>query len=315
MDPAHLLDGRLKLRHLILVDALTRQGSVVAAAVRLHSTQPALTRTLRELEDMLGVSLYERGPRGVVPTIYGAAFTEHARAVLAQVTQAGEHLAELADARRGTVTVGSHLAGANLLLPAAVARFKAQRPCVTVAIREASPEALNTELEAGRVDLIVGRLTGVADRGRTVRHALYGEPVRLVARTDHPAWGLSPLSLSGLIDYPWILPGPETALRGELEEAFLAHDLPLPENRIECTSILTMRYLLVRTDVIAALPQLIAAGDPQTALLPISLEHMSQRVGVTLAADRTPTPSVEAFLEDLRSVAAELRRSLDEPGN
>jgi DNA-binding transcriptional LysR family regulator len=315
MDPAHLLDGRLKLRHLVLVDALTAHGSVVAAAARLHSTQPALTRTLRELEDILGVSLYERGPRGVVPTIYGVAFTGHARAVLAQVNQAAEHLAELADAWRGIVTVGSHLAGSNLLLPAAVARFKTQRPGVTVAIREASPEALNTELEAGRLDLIVGRLTGVPDRGRTVRHVLYREPVRLVARRDHPAWDLPALSLPGLIDFPWILPGPETALRGELEEVFLAHDLALPQNRIECTSILTMRYLLARTDVIAALPQLIAAGDPQVALLPISLDPMSQLVGATLAADRPPNPSAEAFLEDLRSVAADLRRSLAEPEN
>ena len=239
MDPARLLDGRLKLRHFVLADALTDLGSVVAAAARLRSTQPALTRTLRELEDILGVPLYERGPRGVVPTVYGAAFTEHARAILAQVTQAGEHQAELADARRGTVTVGSHLAGSNLLLPAAIARFKSERPLVTVTIREASPDALLTELEAGRVDLIVGRLAGVPDPGHTVRHTLYGEPVRLVARNGHPARATEPLSLASLAAFPWILPGPETALRGELEEVFLRHDLALPENRVECTSILT----------------------------------------------------------------------------
>ena len=100
MELPRLLDGRLKLRHLVLVDALTEHGSIVAAAAHLRITQPGLTRTLHELEDMLGVTLYERGPRGVTPTLYGTAYTAHARAVLAQITQAGQHIAELADARR-----------------------------------------------------------------------------------------------------------------------------------------------------------------------------------------------------------------------
>ncbi|MEO6886539.1 MAG: LysR family transcriptional regulator, partial [Jatrophihabitantaceae bacterium] len=151
MDIPRLLDGRLKLRHLVLVDALTEHGTLVAAATQLRVTQPVLTRALQEVEQILGVPLYDRGPRGVRPTIYGTAFTEHARSVLAQLTQAGRHVAELADAGLGTVTVGTHLAGSNLLLPRAIARMKRERPHVTVIIHEATPEALLTDLEAGRV--------------------------------------------------------------------------------------------------------------------------------------------------------------------
>jgi len=164
MDAPRLLDGRLKLRHLRLVDALSEHGSVVGAAAHLRVTQPVLTRALRDLEEILGVSLYDRGPRGITPTLYGSAFTEHARTVLAQLTQAGRHLAELADAGLGTVTVGTHLAGSNLLLPRAIAALKADRPHLTVVIHEASPEALLADLQAGRVDFVVGRLTGVSVR-------------------------------------------------------------------------------------------------------------------------------------------------------
>lgn len=309
VDAARLLDGRLKLRHLTLVDALSERGSLVGAAAQLQVTQPVLSRALRELEEILGVELYERHPRGVVATIYGRAFTEHARAVLAQLSQAGRDVAELADAGRGTVTVGTHLAGSNLLLPRAIARLKAQRPRLTAVIREASPEALMADLEAGRVDLVVGRLARSPGRGvRTQR--LYDEPVRLVTRRDHPARALSRPRLADLARYPWILPGDETALRGELEQVFLRHDVPLPANRIECTSILTLRNLLLETDAIAALPILIAADDHRLATLPLSLEPISQTVGVTLPAGRAPSPSTQALLEELTKAAADLRADL-----
>jgi DNA-binding transcriptional LysR family regulator len=309
METSRLLDGRLKLRHLVLVDALSEQGSVVAAAAHLRVTQPALTRALRDLETILGVSLYERGPRGVTPTIYGTAFTEHARTVLAQLTQAGRHVAELADAELGTVTVGTHLAGSNLLLPRAIAALKAERPYVTVVIREATPEALLADLEAGRVDFIVGRLTAVRER-TTKQHRLYDEPVRLVARAGHPAHALRSPVLSDLVDFPWILPGDETALRGELEEVFLRHDLPLPANRIECTSILILRNLLVETDMIAALPMLIAGDDARLAVLPVSLEPMSHTVGITQPAQRPPSPSARALLDRLDAVGRDMRAAL-----
>ena len=304
-----LLDGRLKLRHLRLVDALSEHGSVVGAAAHLRVTQPVLTRALRDLEEILGVTLYERGPRGVTPTIYGTAFTEHARAVLAQLTQAGRHVAELADAGLGTVTVGTHLAGSNLLLPRAIARLKDERPNVTVVIREGTPEALLADLEAGRVDFVVGRLTGPVRRPHRQRR-LYDEPVRLVVRRRHPATRLRNPSVADLIDYPWALPGTETALRGELEQTFLRADLPLPANRIECTSILTLRNLLIETDTVAALPMLIAADDSALSLLPVSLESMSHTVGVTRPAERPISPAAQALLVHLEDVAAQMRTGL-----
>ena len=170
MDMPKLLDGRLKLRHLLLVDALSRQGSVVGAAAALHITQPVATRSLHDIESILGVSLFDRGPRGITPTIFGEAFTTHARAVIAQLTEAGRHVVELADANRGTVIVGTHLAGSNVLLPGAIARLKVHHPLLTVVVREGTPEQLLTDLEAGRIDLIVGRLTSPTDDTATRRN-------------------------------------------------------------------------------------------------------------------------------------------------
>ena len=307
MDMPKLLDGRLKLRHLLLVDALSRQGSVVGAAAALHITQPVATRSLYDIESILGVSLFDRGPRGITPTIFGEAFTTHARAVIAQLTEAGRHVVELADANRGTVIVGTHLAGSNVLLPGAIARLKVHHPLLTVVVREGTPEQLLTDLEAGRIDLIVGRLTSPTDDTATRRN-LYAESVELVTRVDHPLAHREDVQLEELRGFPWILPGVETVLRRELEEFFARNGLPLPENRVEATSFLTVRQLLVETDMIAVLPSLIPRDDARLTTLSITLDPIGHSVGITSSATRTSSPSAQALIATLESFATELMR-------
>ena len=307
MDMPKLLDGRLKLRHLLLVDALSRQGSVVGAAAALHITQPVATRSLHDIESILGVSLFDRGPRGITPTIFGEAFTTHARAVIAQLTEAGRHVVELADANRGTVIVGTHLAGSNVLLPGAIARLKVHHPLLTVVVREGTPEQLLTDLEAGRIDLIVGRLTSPTDDTATRRN-LYAESVELVTRVDHPLAHREDVQLEELRGFPWILPGVETVLRRELEEFFARNGLPLPENRVEATSFLTVRQLLVESEMIAVLPSLIPRDDARLTTLSITLDPIGHSVGITSSATRTSSPSAQALIATLESFATELTR-------
>lgn len=293
-----LLDGRLKFRHLVLLDAISRRGTIVGAAAELHVTQPVVTRGLRELEAILEVELFERGPRGLTPTVYGEAFTEHARGILAQTRQAARHVVELAGAERGTVVVGTHLFGSNVLLPRAIAALKAERPNLTVTVRDGTPESLLVELAAGRLDLIVGRLTQISGEG-FLRRKLYDESVVLVVRDSHPLAEAEVVDLATLAEYPWILPGPETALRRELEELFHSNDVPLPANRVEATSFLTVRQLLRDTDVVAALPRLITEADPEIVRLPLSLEPIGHSVGITLRASRMVTPSASALIDKL----------------
>ncbi|MBF6468683.1 LysR family transcriptional regulator [Nocardia beijingensis] len=306
MNLPKLLDGRLKIRHLVLIDALTRRGSVGGAAVELHVTQPVATRGLQDVEDILGVALYERGPRGISPTIFGQAFTEHARAILAQLNAAGRHVLELADAERGTVSVGTHLAGSSVLLPVAIGLLKRTRPALTVIVREGTPEALLAELEAGRVDVIVGRLTSPTTEFVS-RTPLYDETVRLYSRTQHPLAQIVDVPLDELTTYPWILPGVETSLRRELEEFFVRHGLDLPRNRVEVTSFLTVRKLLIENDFIAALPSLIAAEDSRLHALTVPLDTVGHSVGITTATTRALSPSAAALIDSLERTATSIR--------
>ncbi|MFF7415276.1 LysR substrate-binding domain-containing protein [Streptomyces lydicus] len=305
MKVPRLLDGRLKFRHLLLIDALARQGSVVGAAAELHVTQPVATRGLHEMEDILGVPLFKRGPRGVTPTPFGEAFTHHARAVIAQMEQASRHVVQLSEADRGTVIVGAHLAGSNILLPQAIVAVKAQHPHLTIVVREASPDTLLIELEAGRLDFIVGRVSRPTDE-RFERRRLHDESVVLVTRASHPLVNRTGIQLSELRTFPWILPGSETPLRRELDTFFARNDVPLPVNRVETTSFLTVRQLLLETDAIAPLPRLITQGDTRFARLAMGLDPIGRSIGLVLAVNRTPNPPADALIQCLTEVAATL---------
>lgn len=305
MSTDRLLDGRLKIRHLVLVAAIADEGTLVRAAEALHITQPVVTRGLREVEDLLGVPLFERLPRGVTPTEYGRPFIERARSVLAELRIAGEEVRLLQSGQLGTVTVGTHLAGSNLLLPRAIAGLKAEHPRLTVVVREGTPDTLQQLLLAGDLDLTVGRLSSSVPV-RLEQERLHLEPIRLVARAGHPVHDGPTTALAQLVGYPWIFPVAQTALRAELEAVFFHEGLPLPADRVECTSMLTLRNLLVSTDVIAALPMFIAVDDRELRILPTPLSSIRRAVGVTRLADRAPSAATSALLEHLRVEGARL---------
>ena len=330
--PERLLDGRLKLRHLVLATTIADAGSLARAAEQLHITQPVVTRGLQDLEAVLGVPLFERSAQGAVPTIYGTAFIEHARGVIAQIRQAGRALGDLAAADAGTVTVGTHLAGSNVLLPLAIARLKAAHPGVTVIVRESTPDVLQSQLLLGDVVLTVVRLTLADPLIEQVQ--LYVEPIVLVVRADHPVLadrggsadapgrpdrggsaGSPGLSGRGpsfvtLAALPWIVPVAGTALRRELEQLFAAQGVAWPSDRVECTSALTLRRLILDGDCVAALPELVALHDDDLAIVTpadVDLGRLTRPVGVSTVRDRWQPPAVTAFLEDLATVAGELR--------
>lgn len=307
-SPERLLDGRLKLRHLVLATTIADEGSLARAAEHLHITQPVVTRGLQDLEGILGVHLFERSSQGVSMTVYGEVFIEHARGVLAQIRQAGRTLADLASADAGTVTVGTHLAGSNVLLPRAIASLKATRPGVTVLVREATPDILQQGLLMGDIDLTVGRLTPVDARIEQIR--LYVEPIVIVVRAEHPILRGAVPTLSELAAYPWIVPVAGTALRRELEALFLAHGVAWPANRVECTSVLTLRRLILDGDFVATLPELVSREDDDLAIITpadTDLSRLIRPVGVSVVADRWVHPAMATFLAELTSVAEVIR--------
>lgn len=300
MDPLRLLDGRLKLRHLVLIDTLTRCGSVIGAAAALHVTQPVATRTLRELEAILGVCLFDRGPRGVVPTVFGETFARHARVILDQLAQAGRQVTELVDAGHECVVVGVDPAEADIVVLRAISQLKNQYPQLTVVIRAGVAEELSVELNAGNIDLIVGRFGSSATEAE-VRTPLYDASIEIFARAEHPLAQRRAAALADLADYPWAVPGP---LRCEVDRFFAQRALSAPKNRIEVASSEFIRQLLLETDFVGLLPSAVGRAEPRLRLMPVHFAATGGVVGITTAATRALRPGAQALMQALQEAAA-----------
>lgn len=305
MHSDHFLDGRLKLRQLVVIVAIADKGSLVRAAEALHASQPILSRTLKDLETLVGGALFVRLPNGVVPTPLGELFIGHARAIIDAVRHAGQEIASYTQSQTPTVRMGAHLAGSSVLVPKAISRLKENHPEVVVIVREGSTDELTSALLRRELDVVVGRLPDETPPG-LAQQTLYHEAVVFAARREHPASTLPELKLEDLLGYTWIFPLEDSEYRSDLEHLFEVGGLPLPKNRIECTSLLTLRTLLLDGDRIAALPASIVRTDHTLAILPVTLRAVRLAIGVMMRAEAVRDQAVAALVTDLMHVATAL---------
>lgn len=303
---------KFRLRHVELIAEVYECGSILKAAKRLNLTQPAVTKTVKNVETVLNLSLFERTNRGLHPTVYGEIFARHAKIVLAQLRHAAEEMENMRAGYGGRVSVGTLLAASVSLLPEAVTALKRERPTVTVTVAEGTYDLLIPSLMAGDLDIIVGRLPESGRSSRLVYEEFYVEPICLVTRGSHPLARLPEVELQALVDEPWILPSPGTALRQQVEKAFVDARLPLPGNIIESVSILTNRALLRKSDCIGVLPYHVAQDDVEhglLAILPASLKSMETAVGAITRASISVAPATAALLDCLRARGKNLATS------
>ena len=300
---------KFRLRHVELVAELYDGRSILKAARRLSLTQPTLTKALQDVERTLGLPLFERTNRGLKPTAYGEIFARHAKIVLAQLRHAAEELENLRVGYSGKVTVGTLLAASASILPDAIALLKKERPAVAISVVVGTYDILMPSLLAGDLDMVLGRLPEEGRSRALLYEEFYAEPVCLVTRPAHPLLRKRRLGLRDLANEPWLLPLPETALRRQIERAFLEASVPVPKNVIESVSILTNRMLLRKSDCIAVMPYHVALDDVEhglLAILPVKLKSIETPVGAIVRAPGELPPAAAALLECLRLAARDV---------
>lgn len=196
---------RLQQLHLIL--ALARTGSLRAAALELHVTQPALTKALRQLEDEFGTPLVMRSPKGVRLTPAGELLAARAATATREIQRARDDIAWQLSQTRARVAVGVSPAAAMLLLPPALARLRSRWPQVTVRAVDALYPSSLTMLRTGEIDLAVGPLPAGGSGRDLQAHALFEADTVVAARRDHPLAAAH--SLADLAQAAWVLTGPD----------------------------------------------------------------------------------------------------------
>jgi len=300
------VSSRLKLKQLRLLVAISAHSSILHAARELNISQPAATKLLKDLELDFGVQLFERTNRGAVATPFGEALVRHGKLILAQISHAAQELDDLSEGTGGRVVIGTLLAASAVLLPQTIKRVHAQRPNVSIAIREGTNDVLMPALRSGDCDMVVGRLPEFRYRDELVQETFFAETSCIVARAGHPLAGQDSLDFSALVACDWILPPPETTLRRQVDKAFLDSGYPPPPNAVESISFLNNRNLLLHTDMLLVVPQHVVEQEIRMGLLtviPFDLATASGTIGVSYRRDAGLSPAAKLVLEELRETA------------
>jgi LysR family transcriptional regulator, regulator for genes of the gallate degradation pathway len=282
--------------------ALNEQHHMPSVAESLGITQPAVSIAVRQLEDSIGIALFERTARGMMPTPAGAALALRLKRALAEIRHAVADIASLRGVTQGTVTVGALPLGRTHLLPECIACVVAKYPGLRVATMEGSFEALAAGLRAGDVDFIIGAL-------RPVEYArdLQGEPLAedelgVVGRRGHPWAERKQIPARELARARWVLPRTNTPNRMLFERALTARGLPPPNVVVETSDLAVLRGVLLNSDLLTAIsPRQLSyeIGAGLLTLLPVPLRDTRRVIGITRRTDSLASPGATILMEDI----------------
>jgi DNA-binding transcriptional LysR family regulator len=300
------LRARLKTRQLLLLVAIGDEGNIHRAAEILNMSQPAASKLLKDLEDVLGISLFERLPRGMRPTWYGETMIRYARIALSSLQQAGSEIDALKSGRFGQVSVGAITGPALNLLPQALSIVAREHPSLRVQLDVESSDVLLERLSQAKLDIMIGRLFERDEKKNLFYERLADEPVCAVVRPGHPMLNVVGLKLKQLEQSPWIVPPPGSVLRHRFELMFQEAGLTIPPQLIETSSLLFTTKMLQQSSFIAVVPTDVAryyASYGMVAMLPIQLSCTMDAFGIITRRDWLLSPAAKVVLRAIKTVA------------
>jgi LysR family transcriptional regulator, regulator of abg operon len=296
----------MKLNQLRDAAAIAEHGSLRAAARALRLAQPALTRSVHELEHELGAPLFERRTKGMVLTPVGEAFVRRAKAILSDVERARVEVDQIMGGVGGSLVAGLSIAAHILLLPRSLKRFNKRYPDVHLKIIEGLFPTLIGGLRDGSVDFYIGpRPSGHIPEGLVVEK-LFDNTRQIVCRVGHPLARKSdkPVSLRDLAHADWLTTSITQEADDELGATFRRHELPPPRLVMQTQSALSVMLALLHSDVLAMMPvqftqfalvQKVITSIQVIEPLPAPPIVLVRRSGFSL------TPAADYFVELLRN--------------
>jgi DNA-binding transcriptional LysR family regulator len=299
MDLSHIPD--LGSRQLLAVLAIADYGSFIAAAAFLKTSQPALTRTIKRIEDVLGVSLFERTTRRVQLTPAGREFVAVAERVLNDLRISVRSMRDLADQQRGQVIVASIESVANGLLPRIIAEYHTARPAIELRIREGVHGAVLEDVRSGVADLGITFVDELPDTitmvplGREVFHAVMPRPHRLAQSRG--------VTMTQIAREPLVSLPNDSRTRRAIDAAASKQGITL-RHEVIVTQLATVMSLVRAGVGVAIVPAGAIAGFNTEGLntLPITGPTLSRNLGLITLKEREPTPAAIGISTLIRSV-------------
>jgi DNA-binding transcriptional LysR family regulator len=305
--PVH---DRLRVRHLRLLEALERSENLGQAAEELGITQSAATKILQDAEELLGLPLFERRHRGMVPTEIGRFVIGYARRILNDTEGFLDQLSALKRGGYGFLSVGAIMATTPGILPAAIAELKRRRPLLTVSLVATTSDRLLAALGLRELEVAICRLTHLRQQSQFDIEFLANETLWIFVGKDHALAPCAEVSLHELSHLPWVMQPWTSPARQVLEAAFTTVGASSPETRVETTSIFAALHLVREAGMVGVLPSTILSESVARAdlvRLPISLPNTLLEYGiVTRRGERLSANALE-FISVIREQYAALK--------
>ena len=290
-----------RLRHFL---AVYEHHSLGRAAEELHVTQPALSKSIQQLEGELKVKLFERTPGGMVPTLYGEALSLHAKVIEAEMQNAAREIATLSGAAKGEITVGVTPSVAANIVPRTFLKLQEERPGINLRVMEGLMENHVPALRRGELDVVIGGWVRGIHPDLTTEIILR-EDILVFAGAQHPLALKPTIQLESLLEYPWVMP-PHTQFWLQLfEKTFIARGMPPPIPSAVTNSAGFIKAMLTRGNYLSALPSQLLGSEREVRVvvaLPIAELSVQMDITATYRKRAIRLSAFDAFMSTVKSV-------------
>jgi LysR family transcriptional regulator, regulator of abg operon len=300
------IDFRRVMHFLTVVEC----RSVGDAARRLHISQPALTKSIHDLEQSLGTQLFERSRTGMTVNQYGQLLKQRATTIAVEAACAEAEIGQMLGAMRGIVKMSVSPSFASTLLPPALARFRASHPDVEITAVEDTTDIAAPRIRDGALDFAIGTVSpGMALEGLHTQ-LLYREQVVVVASSANPITSRRRVSAREAWPGPWLM-GSGSVFRTRMIELFAQADLPPPQAAVSYSSVSFARSILPHSNYlcmlsVTAIREQVEAGSLRVVRAPeLTWER---NVGVVSRDRDSLMPAARSLLDTICVACAETNR-------
>lgn len=298
-----------QLRALI---AVTENHSFSVASRQLGLSQSSLHRASRELEELLGVPLFEKARSSIMPTRAAEQLSRAAKLAFGEIEQGYYEISALLSREVGKITIGSMPLARTSILPDVINRFTLSHPDIGLDVVDAPYGDLLFHLRNGDLDFLIGALRFPLPADDIVQEELISPPLAIVGREGHPLHEVDSLELEKLVDYGWVVPRKGTPTRAFFDTLFTERGLQPPRRLVETSSQILIRTLLSGSDRLT----LISTHQVEQELrqnvlsvIPYDLSHTGRPIGITVRRDWHPTSTQKHFLDLLKDAASQYQAS------
>jgi DNA-binding transcriptional LysR family regulator len=313
MAPIDRVERRLKLHDVRVLMSVVEAGSMAKAAQRLGTSQPAISRSIADLEHTLGVRLLERSAWGVAPTQYGEAIIRRGVAVFDELRAGVKDIEFLADPTAGELRIGCPEAIAAGPVLAVINRLSRRHPRIVFHVMTGNAPSTHRGLIDRTIEVGITRLVGRIDEDVLRVETLFDDELVIAAGARNPLTRRRRIALAELAQEKWVMPLNDSFSTALTAEAFREQGLEPPVATVVTMSQSLRNRLLVTGGFLTTIHGFALAVPnkfPAIRPLPVAMPTARRPIAIVTLRKRALSPLAESFMANIRSIAKPLAKAV-----